>query len=337
LSESEEKGSESEEKGSESKERSEGGLVSIQGLNKEPIDDSSAVTALKERAATGLERALAFVSDYGDDLARLRAHFTLEAASQAECVEAVAAFQRDDGSFDPIGFVFSGATMAELRGARVSRPLLGTLEALSLLADLRALSSGCAERALEFLTRMQRSDGSYGYSDAVVAREGDDEERLAAAARDRLFLTGMFAGFAARTPYVRPEVLASAAVFLSRLFSPDRVEQGGLSVIAAFAHFYANGGDQDRADEALQWCGRELERGFRTHRFEAVQTLRVLLYCDSTALPGATFDVVELLDRLLEEQAGDGGFASLDPGGPPGRVAPTIDALISIRALCQGL
>jgi hypothetical protein len=262
---------------------------------------------------------------------------TLEAASQGECVEAVARHQREDGSFDPLGFVFSGATIAELRAARVSRPLIGTLEAFSVLADVRALASGCAERAVEFLTRMQRSDGSYGYSNPAAERAATDEASWGEAVSDRLFLTGMFAGFAARTPYVRPEVLTSAATFLRRLFGPDRIEQGGWGTIAAFAHFYANGGDGELADEALQWCGRELERGFRTHRFEATQTIRVLLYCDSRALPGATFDIVELLDRLLEEQAGDGGFAPLDPAGPPGRVAPTLDALIAIRALCRAL
>ena len=115
------------------------------------------------------------------------------------------------------------------------------------------------------------------------------------------------------------------------------MEGGRLASIAAFAHFFANGGAPDLSDEALQWCGRELERGFRTHRFESVQTFRVLFYCDAHALPGATLDAVELLDRLLDEQAADGGFAALDPGGPPGRVAPTIDALMAIRATCRAL
>jgi hypothetical protein len=316
--------------------------VSIQGLHG-PADssgeqaDEALVTALRERAATSLEQGLGFICDYGDALAQLRANVALDAASVAECVEALSEYQRDDGSFDPLGCVFSGATTTALREARVSRPLLGALEALSVLGDLRALASGCAERALEFLTRMQRSDGSYGYNDPVAQRAAADGEVSEQAVRDRLFLTGMFGGFAARTPYARPEMLASIASFLGKLFSPERVEGGQWNAIAAFAHFYANGGDPERGDEALQWCGRELERGFRSHRFEAGQTLRVLLYCDSQALPGATFDTVELLDRLLGEQSGDGGFAELDSGGPPGRVGPSIDALIAIRALCHGL
>ena len=157
------------------------------------------------------------------------------------------------------------------------------------------------------------------------------------AVSERLFTTGMLAGFAARTPYARPELLDWAGRFLAGLWAPERVEGGRWSALAAFAHFYANGGDPERADAVLQWCGRELERGFRTRRFEAAATLRVLLYCDARALPGATFDSVELLTGLLDEQAADGGFAALDPGGPPGRVAPTLDALIAVRGLCQEL
>jgi len=329
-----------------------GQIVSIGGLGAQagaPVDDPEEITALRERAATSLENGFGFVGDYGDAFAVLRANVTLEVTPPAECVEALARDQRDDGAFEPRGFVFAGATMSGLRDASVPAALVGTLEALSVLADLRAPSSGCAERAIGFLTRAQLADGSFGHRDPVAARPAGrtgarSEERVAEEGavsadivRDRLFVTGMLGGFAARTPYVRPEVLTWIARFLSRVFSPERVEGGGLGTIAAFAHFYANGGDPDLADEALQWCGRELERGFRTHRFEAHQVLRVLLSCDSTALPGATFDTVELLVRLLDEQAGDGGFAGLDPGGPPGRVAPTLDALMAIRALCHAL
>ena len=63
----------------------------------------------------------------------------------------------------------------------------------------------------------------------------------------------------------------------------------------------------------------------------------MLLYCDATGLPGATFDAVALLERLLDEQAPDGGFSALDPGGPPGRVAPTVDALLALKVLCRAL
>ncbi|MEE2674105.1 MAG: hypothetical protein VX466_09930 [Myxococcota bacterium] len=304
-------------------------ILQIGGLEGPEVDDSEAVTRLRERAATALERGLGFIVEYGDDLALLRAHVALDAASPADVIEQVAGRQREDGAFEPFGFVFSGAIAAELRAAALDPTLVGTLEAIAVLADVRGLVSSTAERAVEHLTRVQRHDGSWGSVDPTAPEKSPEA--------DRLFATGMLAGYAMRTPFVRPEVVEWAGRFLTNLWSPERVEGGHLPAIAAFAHFFANGGAPDISDEALQWCGRELERGFRDHRFEAVQTLRVLFYCDAEALPGATFDVVELLDRLLGEQAADGGFAALDPGGPPGRGAPTIDALIAIRSLCQAL
>jgi hypothetical protein len=304
-------------------------IIHIEDAAAEPVDDSHAVEQLRERAATALEQSLGFITDYGDDLALQRAHVVLEVAPASDVIEQVAGRQREDGAFDPFGFVFSGAVGGEMRAAGLDPELVGTLEALALLADLRGLVSASAERAVDYLTRAQRHDGSWGRVDPSAPEKNPAE--------DRLFVTGMLAGYAMRTPFVRPEVVEWAGSFLVELWSPERVEGGRLSWVAAFAHFFANGGAPDISDEALQWCGRELERGFRTHRFESVQTLRVLLYCDAQALPGATFDVVELLERLLGEQAADGGFAALDPGGPPGRVAPSIDALIAIRSLCKAL
>ena len=295
----------------------------------QPTDDSPAVIRVRERAATALERGLGFVQDYGDDLGLLRAHVVLEVAAPGDVIEHVANRQRGDGSFDPFGGVFSGAISGELRTVALPPGLLGTLEALALLADCRGLVSPAAEGAVEHLTRVQRQDGSWGRFDPNAPEKTPPE--------DRLFATGMLAGYALRTPFVRPEVADWAGRFLASLWSPDLVEGGRLSSIAAFAHFFANGGAPEISDEALQWCGRELERGFRSHRFESVEILRVLFYCDAEALPGATLDSLDLLERLLGEQAADGGFAALDPGGPPGRCAPTLDALMSIRSLCKAL
>jgi hypothetical protein len=65
--------------------------------------------------------------------------------------------------------------------------------------------------------------------------------------------------------------------------------------------------------------------------------MRILLACDAQAMPGATFDVVELLERVLGEQARDGGFAELALGGPAARTTQTFDAMFAIVRLCGAL
>jgi hypothetical protein len=146
----------------------------------------------------------------------------------------------------------------------------------------------------------------------------------------------MVAGMLGRTPVSRPETLERAGAFLETRFTPDAVEHDGYPALMAYSLFFTNVG-HELADEALQWCGRALEKGFRGRRHDAVATRRVLLACDAQAMPGATFDVVELLERVLEEQARDGGFAELALGGPAARTTQTFDAMFAIVRLCAAL
>jgi hypothetical protein len=139
-----------------------------------------------------------------------------------------------------------------------------------------------------------------------------------------------------RTPVSRPQTLEAAGVFLGERFHPDAVEHDGYSALIGYAHFFTNV-SHELSDEALQWCGRALEKGFRSRHLDAVATLRVLLTCDAQALPGATFDVAELLEGLLAEQARDGGFAELSVGGTATRTTQTFDAMLAIVRLCAVL
>jgi len=80
----------------------------------------------------------------------------------------------------------------------------------------------------------------------------------------------------------------------------------------------------ERADEVLQRCGRELERGFRVGVLpgSALAAARVLLLCDAHGLPGAQLTAEELAHGLLAEQAADGGWPAA--GGDPARAAASV-------------
>jgi len=300
-----------------------------------PRNEAEFLHALRLRAADALERAYRFLEGQPDAWARDRARVLCGATPPSTLAERLRRHQRDDGSF-PLGTLVAGGglgfpSLDPERLGEDDRTLVGTLEALLVAADASLFHGAWLERAARALESRQASDGAYRVSPAalVVAPGGRDE---AVAAAD-VFFTGMIAGLLGRTPLSRPDTLERAGAFLGTRFTPEAVEHDGYPALMAYSIFFTNVG-HDRADEALQWCGRALEKGFRSRRLDAVATLRVLLASDAQAMPGATFDVVELLDRLLAEQAGDGGFAELSPGGPASRTTQTFDAMLALVRLC---
>jgi hypothetical protein len=280
---------------------------------------AEAIAALREAAASALERALAFVDAHGDGLSRLRARAILGAATAQDAADAVAARQRPDGSFPRLGASLVEALGALPEGA-APEELLGTLDALAALAEQRALHHPCLEATVAWLARAQRDDGSWE----------------AAGPEERFALTGMLGGFLARTRIARPELVRGAADFLAAHWSPEALERQVGTRAAAAAQIFSNA-PHDLADEVLQWCGRELERGFRTGRLEALAVADALVRCEALALPGFGVGATELLAALLGEQARDGGFAALAAGGAPSRVVPTLGGLVALLALCSAL
>ena len=289
------------------------------------------VEGLRLRAAEALERSYRFLESLPDEWALLRANVLCEALPKASLSERLAAVQSPDGSL-PVGTLVSGGALGfpSIRATALSdgeRALVGTLEGLLLAADAKVLHADWVEPAARFLESQQSDDGAFRVCGDLAAEAEVDVEAV--------FWTGMVAGILGRTPVSKPSHLERAGEFLGARFEPEVVERReGFPELLAYAHFFTNV-SHDLADGALQWCGRALEKGFRSRELDAVATLRVLLSCDAQAMPGATFDAIELLERLLEEQAGDGGFAELSPGGAETRTAQTFDAMLGIVRLCS--
>ena len=280
------------------------------------------IEKVRHRAAEALEKGLGFIKSHGTEMTILRAHVLLGAEPIETFSARVGGYQTERGGFRPLGLTEGGAVgfAEEFAGAGLEEEVAATVEALSALSDLGELQASYVESAARFLGEEQADDGGWGSPDRSPEK--------------RLFVTGMLAGLLGRTRVVRPVVLTGAAGFIDALWSRDRIEGPVWPALTAFAVFFS-GVDHDQADGALQWIGRELEIGYRRRVYDATTTLRALLHCQALGLPGASFDVVALLEDLLNEQGSDGGFAELVSGGDPLRVEPTLDAMLGILRLCS--
>jgi hypothetical protein len=244
--------------------------------------------------SAAMQRAAAFVESAGDEVAIGRARALIGAQSAS----VVVALLRDPGVEASVGRL---------------------LRTLGILDDLRCTNAAPVERACDSLAASQQADGSWS-------------DRESAADDERIFATGMIAGYLAKTPFVRQSTLASAADYLAARWSPDRVKGSVWEANVAYFHCFALV-RHEQADAILQWCGRELERGFRTGVYDAVRTARVFALCKAHALPGSRLATAELVARILDEQMDDGGYALPGDSSRHTRVSHTLDALAALERL----
>jgi hypothetical protein len=279
------------------------------------------IDALRERAAVGLEAALGFVEKHGNEFARVRARILVELEPQSRGLALLASYQRPNGSFPSIGQILMDPS-SSLSG--MGDETVGTLEAISVLSDWEHLYEPSGDAAIEFLSRTQAQDGSWG-NRPTTTNTGDPSLRI--------FVTGCIAGFLGRSRTARPEILKAAGTYLGAVWSVNRIRSDGWSTVAGFAHYFTNVFD-DEGEAALPWCARELDRGRRVGEYSAAEVLRVLFYCQASALPGVDFDSNGLLDQLLAQQLDDGsvGTSALAPSG---RVASSLDAMLFMLRLCR--
>jgi hypothetical protein len=301
------------------------------GKSGDEAAEAEFVAGLRRRSAEALERAYGFLRSQADSWALLRAEILCEGRPASDLTAALAAVQEEDGGL-PIGTLVSGGALGfpqidMQRLSDVETKIVGTLEGLLQAGDAKVLNRDWVERAARFYEHCQGVDGGF----RVPTLGGASET-----SRADIFWTAMIGGILGRTPVSRPSLLEAAGDFIAERFDPEAVEHDGYCALLAYSHFFTNV-SHDLSDEALQWCGRALEKGFRSRQLDAVATVRVLLTCDAQAMPGATFDVAELLSQVLEEQARDGGFAELSPSGPGSRTTQTFDAMLGIVRLCAAL
>ena len=248
----------------------------------------------RAEVSAAMQRATAFVESAGDEIAICRAWALIGKQPASQVVEL-------------------------LREPGPEPSVVSMLRTLEILDDLHCANATPAERACNSLTTSQQSDGSWS-------------DRESATEDERVSTTGMIAGYLAKTPFVRQSTLGSAADYLAARWSPDRVKGSAWGANVAYFHCFALI-RHEQADAILQWCGRELERGFLTGVYGAVRTARVFTLCKAHALPGSRIAAPELVARILDEQMDDGGYALQGDSSRDARVSQTLDALVALGRL----
>lgn len=259
---------------------------------------------MSEAISGAVTRAEAFVLKGATPLERSYWNTLLRRQDARALLAGLAAQQAPDGSL-----------RAWRETAAPDPALAATLRGLTLLDALGLLDHPLAERAAAWLLARQAPDGGW-------SEPGADEGR-------RIVLTGEVAGLLAKTPFARASALARAEAFLARGWSVERVQGPRHAPILAYVHALAHV-PSELADEVLQWCGRELERGFRTNAFAPLAVARVFLRARARALPGARIEPGELVASLLAAQQPDGGWPA-EPGTP--RELATLEAVEALLRL----
>jgi hypothetical protein len=255
------------------------------------------------RAVTAAD---AFVARAGAPLERVWWEVLLRREGARPLLAALAESQAPSGALSPWS------------DAGTEAPLAATLHALGRLDALGLLDHPVGEGAAGFVLAAQQADGGWD-------EPGADTER-------RIALTGEAAGLLAKAPFARASALARAEGFLAAHWSIELVQGPRYAPILAYVHALAHV-PSELADEALQWCGRELERGFRTQVFGGLAVARVFLRARARALPGCGVESSEVVATVLGAQAPDGGW----PAEPEvSRSGATLDAVEALLRLGPG-
>lgn len=258
-----------------------------------------------------LRAAVNYVARHGAPLDRLHVEVLTGKRPAAALLEGLAARQGKDGA------------IPDWREAADDTPVVaadaaqrGTLRALGVLDGLGLYDHALPERAVGWLAAQQDPDGGFGGA--------------AAAPSQRIELTGAVAGLLARSPFARATLLRRAERFLAARWDVSLVQGPNYGPIRAYLHLMS-GFDSELSDEVLNWCGRELERGFRTRVFDPVAVARVFCLAHARALPGARLEPAEVLGAFVQQA--DGSFnppASSRDDTPRDATLDAIEALLRL-------
>jgi len=254
-------------------------FVQLESPTREQAQD---IVISLDQVVDALERAYAYVDTAGSDLDRLRFAVLLEKAAPEDLLEAFGNMQSEEGFF---------ATGSETATLESSLEVLAALDDCGLLGDARL------KPWVQAVSKGQASDGMW---------LGETRTQKATA-DERLALCGMLAAFLVKSGSARIVIVDAALEAMAEAWSTERVGADFCPLLASYFHLLTLA-SHEIGDEALQWCGRELEKGLRGGAVSGLEVARILLFCDAYALPGVSMDGGRLIPEILREQQADGSF-----------------------------
>jgi hypothetical protein len=265
--------------------------------------------------AAYLSPAVAFIQENGDDVERARLAGLLgRYPPDTRTLRSLTSRQHDDGGF-PYGMIPGRASS-----------VTATAQGLRWLEDLRMLSSTSAQRAATFLLMVQRPDGAWDESPAVI--KFDPPERIRPGTPfARRYSTGVAAIALARVlgPSSDPVVRAAEFLRANRDGAPAVDELAETAALMTSVLILA--GDRSTAVAA---DGAEALSRVPADLWTADRLTTALGAFHTAGFSGDDPMAGWAIRRLLEAQSPDGGWRSAR--GPDHDVEVSLDALSVLSA-----
>lgn len=242
-----------------------------------------------------LPKAIAYIQENGDELERARLAGVLgRSRPEPKVIRTLVTRQNDDGGF-PYGMI-PGRPSA----------VTSTATALQWMQDLRLLGSSPVERAAAYLLTVQRPEGAWEESPAIIKYDPPPLARPGHLT-SRAYCTALAALWLAALAGPRHEAVVRACGYLRARRDGDKLEDEPVQITAlATASFaLADGPASPAVGGGMERLNRLAPDGWSPDRL--VETLTALYMAGF----GADDPLVAWgLRRLLTAQRDDGGWAS---------------------------
>ncbi len=276
-----------------------------------------------ERASELVDSALRFLKEHEYPLGTAIVEHLWRDRTPATVVDALAAYQNDDGGF--------GKGLEVDIKAPVSNPFAARLAMHTLLALHTTPQGPLVDDLATWLRRAQAEDGDWRFAKEV--HDAPLPPWFAAWTFPSLSPACCLTGLAIRLRIATPEMRERVARLFSRQATLDEARTGGFYNVLPYAE-YVSTADLDDRDEWLDAIAANITRTAKEGNYDDAGHFFEHALGGGPAivsrLPAET--MTRFADTLIDEQEPDGGWPSpYDPGWRPSQTAAALTTLAKLR------